>query len=403
MKKRLLVSFALVLALMLVCSSAFAMQIFVKTQNDKTITLEVEPGDPITNVKYKIQDKEDISPERQRLIYAGQELDNLHTLADYNIQKNSMLNLVVSDAELKMPAGLKRIEERAFYGDISLNEVTVPEGTEVIASKAFANSSVKYVTLPASLYSIADDAFSGCRNLVVSAQKGTYAYTWAVRNKYINIEGGTTGEETKVIVPETLRAGSDLVVEVIGPEDTIHHSLYIVNEQTGEYQSREFTEARGTATFDGYHFDSGCSYRVTVYTVTRQYQSLAPIQKTFIVRGQKPTVPVFDLPNIMTAGQYYSLYSNGYSTILRSECYREDGSLLERVENWDDIPTWIIFDQINQKSIMCFVQDCIVLSKTDWDSFETAWDFVEHPLVTHLHLGRETVFIDKNGELGGLV
>ena len=45
-------------------------------------------------------------------------------------------------SDLKLPAGLKRIEEQAFYGDTSLDTVTIQEGTEVISSKAFANSSV---------------------------------------------------------------------------------------------------------------------------------------------------------------------------------------------------------------------------------------------------------------------
>jgi len=101
--RRFLPALAALLALALP-AGAQAMQIFVQTPDGPTIAIEVEGNDTIGNVKQKVQDQEGIPAARQRLYYAGELLVDSRTLADYGIQKESVLVLALVRDAFAVPA-----------------------------------------------------------------------------------------------------------------------------------------------------------------------------------------------------------------------------------------------------------------------------------------------------------
>ena len=89
------------------------LQLFIKTLNGDTITIQANLTDKILTIKEKIQKKQDnLLPSHQRLIYGGKQLEDDKTLMDYNIQSEATLHLVV---RLK---GGQTIYVKTLIGDV---------------------------------------------------------------------------------------------------------------------------------------------------------------------------------------------------------------------------------------------------------------------------------------------
>jgi hypothetical protein len=219
--------------LLIFSTSLFSMQIFVRTLSGKNITLDVEPTETVQNLKSKIQDKEAISPDCQKLIFAGKLLEDNRTIDDYNIQEEATVHLILKSPTFKYALPDVTITTSSIFSMNIADSIfaSLPESLIALKSDSTAlptwlnfNSSTKtFSGTPTSFDSL---------NIVVYAMNSCDANSYETDTFKIIVNTPTLIESKSIneqlIVANPVKNQLDIGIEI---DDNQRYSVFNINGQ----------------------------------------------------------------------------------------------------------------------------------------------------------------------------